>query len=391
MMSTCRATRAERREPLPGDALIADPLLAVTHAIDVAVPPERLWPWLAQMGAGRAGWYSWDRLDNGGRRSADRLVPELQRIAPGDVLPAVPGANDVFAVARAEPPRALLLGWPAPGGAQRGTWEFALRPAARGTRLVVRGRLSALALDAAREAPGAAEPIASRIERILLRLPRPLLRAAGTLIHRVMEARQLRGIKRRAERGIALSRWSRWGATDEEVARPMPGDDLVPDPVHVSTRAIAVRARPGEIWPWLAQMGKGRGGLYSIDALDRLFGILDAPSADRILPQWQDIHAGHVIPIGRSPGWPVDYVDPLRSIVLRIEQDGVLVTQSWGLDPVDGETTRLVLRVRGAAPPGIRTRTLLALLAPLEPVMVVAQLRGIRRRAEALARDRRGR
>jgi hypothetical protein len=390
MMSTCRATRAERREPLPGDALVADPLLDVTHAIDVAAPPERVWPWLAQMGAGRAGWYSWDRLDNGGTRSADRLVPELQRIAPGDVLPAVPGANDVFAVARAEPPRALLLGWPAPGGAQRVTWEFALRPVARGTRLIVRGRMSALALDAAREAPGTAEPIASRIERSLMRLPRPLFRAAGTLIHRIMEARQLRGIKRRAERSLALSRWRRWGATDEEVERPMPGDDLVPDPIHVSTRAISVRARPDEIWPWLVQMGKGRGGLYSLDALDRLFGILDAPSADRILPEWQDRHAGDVIPIGRSPGWPVHSVDPPRSLVLRIEQGRALVTQSWGLDPVEGETTRLVLRVRAAAPPGLRTRALLALLAPLEHAMVVAQLRGIRRRAEALARDRRG-
>ncbi len=202
MMSSCRATRAERREPLPGDALVADPLIAITHAIDVAVPPERVWPWLAQMGAGRAGWYSWDRLDNGGARSADRLVPELQRIGPGDVLPAVPGASDVFAVARAEPPRSLLLGWPGPGGAQRGTWEFALRRVAGGTRLVVRGRIGALALDAAREAPATREPIASRIERILLRLPRPLLRAAGTLAHRIMEARQLRGIKRRAERAV---------------------------------------------------------------------------------------------------------------------------------------------------------------------------------------------
>ena len=59
---------------------------------DIAAPPERVWPWRVQMGAGRAGWYSYDRIDNGGRPSADRIVPELQRLAVGDVMPAVPGA-----------------------------------------------------------------------------------------------------------------------------------------------------------------------------------------------------------------------------------------------------------------------------------------------------------
>jgi hypothetical protein len=390
VISTCRATRAERREPLPGDALIADPLLSATHAIDVAAPPERVWPWLAQMGAGRGGWYSWDRIDNGGAPSAERIVPELQRIRPGDVLPAEPGLQDAFVVARAEPPRALLLLWPAPGGGQRGTWEFALRRAALGTRLVVRGRLSEAALGAAADPPVTGEPIGKRIERVILRLPRPLLRGWGALVHRIMEVRQLRGIKRRAEGGAAPAAWRRWGATDDEVVRRMAGDDLVPDPVYGSTHAIEVRARPEEIWPWLAQMGKGRGGLYSIDLLDRLFGILDAPSADRILLQWQDLRPGDVIPIGRSPGWPVHAVDPPRSLVLRIEQAGALVTQSWSIDPVDAETTRLVLRVRGAMPAGIRTRAFLAALAPQVRIMVGAQLRGIRRRAEGLARLRRG-
>ncbi len=204
MISSCRATPAERREPFPADLLIRDPLVSLTHAIDVAAPPERVWPWLAQMGAARAGWYSWDRLDNGGRPSADRLVPELQRIAPGDVLPAVPGSRDAFVVGHADAPRALLLLWPAPSGAQRATWEFVLRPRANGTRLLVRARLAVHALNAAREVPGPAEPLATRIERVLLRLRGPLLRPSATLVHRIMEARQLRGIKRRAERGVVL-------------------------------------------------------------------------------------------------------------------------------------------------------------------------------------------
>ncbi len=182
----------------------------------------------------------------------------------------------------------------------------------------------------------------------------------------------------------------RWGATDDEVAEEMPGDGLVPDPCHVTTRAITVRARPDEIWPWLAQMGKGRGGLYSIDWLDELFGILDAPSAERVLPEWQGLAAGDVIPIGRMAGWPVHTAERDRALVLRIEDRGVLVTQSWSLRPVDARTTRLVLRVRVAMAPGLRRAVWLAALDPQEFIMVRAQLRGIRRRAEALAETRRG-
>src|SRR5512133_3113400 len=103
-LATCRATREERRRPMAGDLLVPDAILSFTHAIDLAVPPERAWPWLVQMGAGRAGWYSWDLLDNGRRRSADWLVPELQHVTVGDVFPAVPGSRDVFVVARVDPP-----------------------------------------------------------------------------------------------------------------------------------------------------------------------------------------------------------------------------------------------------------------------------------------------
>ncbi|WP_242371328.1 hypothetical protein [Anaeromyxobacter sp. SG26] len=181
----------------------------------------------------------------------------------------------------------------------------------------------------------------------------------------------------------------RWGATDEEIARPMPGDELVSRPRYRSTRAITVRARPEEIWPWLAQMGNGRGGLYSLDLLDRALGVLDAPSEERVHPEWQDLKPGDVVPIGGTPGWPVHAVERERSLVLRIEHGEALVTQAWGIYPVDAETTRLVLRVRGAAPPGLRSTALVAMIEPQELMMVRAQLLGIRRRAEGLARARR--
>jgi hypothetical protein len=75
----------------------------------------------------------------------------------------------------------------------------------------------------------------------------------------------------------------RWGATDAEVERAMPGDEEIENPTHVTTRAVTIKARPAEIWPWLVQMGYQRGGMCSYDGIDRLLGILDRPSADRIL------------------------------------------------------------------------------------------------------------
>lgn len=181
----------------------------------------------------------------------------------------------------------------------------------------------------------------------------------------------------------------RWGATAEELDRPMPGDELIPNPRYRSTRAITIRARPDEIWPWLVQMGNGRGGLYSVDLLDQLLGVIEAPSAERVLPEWQELRPGDVIPIGGTSGWPVHALERERSLVLRIEQGEALVTQAWGLYPVDPETTRLVLRVRGAVSPGLRSAALVAVIEPQELVMVRAQLMGIRRRAEALAAARR--
>jgi hypothetical protein len=386
-LATCWATREERRRPMACDLLVPDAILSFTHGIDLAVPPESAWPWLLQMGAGRAGWYSWDLLDNGGRPSADRLVPELQHVIVGDVFPAVPGAQDVFVVARADPPRDLVLHWPAAGGRSRVSWEFRVDPAPGGSRLVVRSRMNALALEAMRK--DAADPAAlgTRLEAGLMRLPLPLLRPLAKVGHRVMQARQLRGLKRRIECRPVRGWLLRLGATEDELTRAMPGDDIVDEPRFESTRAITIHASPADIWPWLAQMGRGRGGLYSVDWLDRFFGILDEPSAERVLPQFQELRPGDAIPVGRTR-WPVHAVERERSLVLRIVDGDVLVSNAWGLYPAGPETTRLVLRVRATLPMTARSRAMLAILGPEELIMVRAQLRGIRRRAESLARAR---
>lgn len=92
----------------------------------------------------------------------------------------------------------------------------------------------------------------------------------------------------------------------------MPGDRYVTLPSHETTLGVTINTTTAAIWPWLMQIGYGRGGFYSYDWLDRLFGYLDAPSAERILPQWQRLAVGDEIPIGRGGGFPVKAIEPFR-------------------------------------------------------------------------------
>jgi hypothetical protein len=177
-----------------------------------------------------------------------------------------------------------------------------------------------------------------------------------------------------------------WGADDGEVAQALPGDGRIADPYVVSTRAVSIAAEPSDIWPWLAQMGDGRGGLYSYDRLDMLFGYQHAPSANVVLPEYQDLAVGDVIPLGRGPDWPVTVADPERALV--VEPASAEVTWCWAIIPTDSRT-RLVSRVRVR----VGTQVLLWMLAPaidLPWFMMERQmLHGIARRAEALAGSRR--
>ena len=177
-----RASRLERTRALPGDELIRDPIASLTHAITIQRPPRDVWPWLVQMGAGnRAGWYSYDFIDNGRRPSADRIVPALQTVAVGDLFPAVPGVTDGFHVLAFETARHLVLGWrPAPGAAPIMTWAFVLEERTdRTTRLIVRAR-------GGREYPFYGLPPW---------IGKPFIRFG----HFVMERKQLLGIVWRAE------------------------------------------------------------------------------------------------------------------------------------------------------------------------------------------------
>jgi hypothetical protein len=197
---TCIATALEKRRPLPVDAFVQEPIFTSTHAITIDAPPEQVWPWIAQMGAGRAGWYSWDGIDNGGTPSATSIRPKFQTVVAGDVMPAIPGAADAFLVAAVDPLRDLVLTVPDGHGGNAVAWEHVLDrlPGGR-TRLLVRGRASSHWVDLARAAPpdGHRRIFVERAYAVLAMLPRPLLIAFAASGHRIMEARHLRGIQRR--------------------------------------------------------------------------------------------------------------------------------------------------------------------------------------------------
>lgn len=112
MRADLRATRAECERALPGDHLVPNPDLVIMNGTSIEAPPAKVWPWLAQMGSGRAGWYAYDFVDNDGHPSATTIVQSLQEIRVGDVMPALPGATDSFVVASVQPGRDLVLAVP---------------------------------------------------------------------------------------------------------------------------------------------------------------------------------------------------------------------------------------------------------------------------------------
>ena len=126
---------------LPGDRLVRAPVATRTLSAWFPAGPDAVWPWLAQMGAGRAGWYGVDLIDNGGEASADRIVPELQRIAPGDELAASTFGGPPFVVAQAVEERALVLVLRSGRGRLRTSYAYVLAPQAGGTRLTARLRM----------------------------------------------------------------------------------------------------------------------------------------------------------------------------------------------------------------------------------------------------------
>jgi hypothetical protein len=201
MMASCRATADERCRTLPGDSLIPEPMAVWTRGVTITSSCEEVWPWIAQLGADRAGWYSYDFLDNGGRPSATRILPEHQKVVVGQVFPALPGATDAFIVTEVNPVHTLVLTVPGPSAIPIVSWGFLLEDRKNSiTRLLVRARMSAGWRDLASEAKeGDRILLINRIYWLLARLPGSLMILAAGFGHGIMERRMLRGIKKRAE------------------------------------------------------------------------------------------------------------------------------------------------------------------------------------------------
>jgi hypothetical protein len=211
----------------------------------------------------------------------------------------------------------------------------------------------------------------------------------------------------------AVSAYRTWGVDPADATRALPGDDLVADPFGTTTRSLVVDAPPGAIWPWLAQMGYGRGGWYSYDRLD-----MKGKSATEIVPEWQNLAVGDVIPTDPKGGFEARVVDPSHALVMytdtalvdqqrgtdwRIPADGSVTpglrfsgamlqttprqfAVSWGmiLDPIEEGRTRLIERVRvrydGAY--GLGARIMGSLLGFGVFVMVQRQMLTLKRLAE---------
>jgi hypothetical protein len=188
----------------------------------------------------------------------------------------------------------------------------------------------------------------------------------------------------------------RWGATAEEATLELPGDEVVSEPRYITNHAVTIHAGAPLVWPWLVQLGQGRGGLYSYDWLENLLGF-DIHSADRIIPEFQHLEPGDTIRLVRE-----GYFADLRYEVIAVEQERALVLRtpgnpednfakglpygSWtfALRKIDEQTTRLIARTRSDFRPSVAGYIWNKYgLEPAHSIMERRMLLGIKARAEA--------
>ena len=184
---------------------------------------------------------------------------------------------------------------------------------------------------------------------------------------------------------------TRWGASDAELQAVLPGDELVLAPVAVTTRAIAINAPPEAIWPWLAQLGQGRGGFYSYEWLENTLLGCEIENAETINPAWQSVAPGDLVKMRPDPAMPPAYnvaqVLPGRALVLG-HHVGLSTdpTAPWAdtwqfvIVPQEPGGSRLIIRTRTQEAPWSNR-----LLEPGIFLMEERMLRGIRERAERYA------
>jgi hypothetical protein len=192
----------------------------------------------------------------------------------------------------------------------------------------------------------------------------------------------------------------KWGATDEEAARPLPGDSLVSKPNYQSTHAVTVLSASKKVWPWIVQIGYQRGGFYSYDWLERQAGLVGLHSADEIVPAWQELHPGDTVLLSPVTPMKAAVLEPERAFVLHtvmnpftaqvadspLQPETPYIDWSWAfiLEPLSTDRTRLLVRVRAKIHPHLLGKALSWLvLEPVHFLMELKMLEGLRTRAEA--------
>jgi len=192
----------------------------------------------------------------------------------------------------------------------------------------------------------------------------------------------------------------RWGATADEVQRAWPGDDLVPQPKGEYMHAVTINAPAAAVWPWIIQIGQGRGGFYSYEILENLIGCKMC-NANEIIPELQHLKVGDSIPMHPTMGSPykVATINPAHSLVLLLREDTKTgktfelsdktpekyQNMSWlfFLDEHDDGTTRLISRSRNDWNKSRGNTLFFGVFGPITLEMDRKMLLGIRQRAEA--------
>jgi hypothetical protein len=190
---------------------------------------------------------------------------------------------------------------------------------------------------------------------------------------------------------------STYGSTPAERHRSLPGDQLCPNPQIVTTHAITIDVPPSHVWPWLVQMGWGRGQWYTARWVDRLLFPNNGASADTLIPELQELTVGDRIldgPPQAHTAFVVERLEPRRHLVLHstehlppgwAERYDAVIDWSWAfvLEPVEGGRTRFLFRTRARLQPWWVLLAYRAVMVPADFVMSRQMLRGVRARAGA--------
>ncbi len=189
-----------------------------------------------------------------------------------------------------------------------------------------------------------------------------------------------------------------WGASKDEVTRSLPGDDLLVEPTWGFTQAITVSAPAENVWPWLVQIGQGRGGFYSYEALENVVGC-QMRNADTIIPEFQTLNRGDNVLLHPKVPMPVARVEPGRAIVLNYDSRTGFAASATNkprnyfqsvwlfcVEPKEGGKSRLIARFRIGYQGSLRDKMAYGyMMEAVSTTMQKRMLKGIKSRVEAIA------